>query len=75
MTPLGAIYREAALPPIETALDSRIQSAAVRLHRLDAHHPLRYRAKRSPMTQTRFSRLNSLMPLQTEWTDPLILPP
>src|SRR5439155_14094905 len=34
MTPLGSLYRETALPPIEIALDSRTESSAVRLHRL-----------------------------------------
>src|SRR5437667_11620852 len=71
-TPLGTLYRETALPPIEIALDSRIESSAVCLHRLDAQYPLVRRAKRTKSTpQTRFQRLATRLPPNTEWTDPI----
>jgi len=75
-TLLSSLYRETALPPIEIALDSHAEASAVRLHRLDNQHPLTRRLKHSKTTtQTRFQRLAARVPSNTEWTDPLTLPP
>ena len=75
-TPLGSLYRESAIPPIEIALNSRTETAAIRLHRLDNRHPLVRRMKCPPTTtQMRFQRLAARAPTNLEWTDPLALPP
>jgi ribonuclease HI len=74
-TPRAALQREAGIPPIETALDARVKGAAARLHRLDPRHPLRQRARQKSPYETRFQRLTKNTPPETEWVDPLILPP
>jgi ribonuclease HI len=45
-TPLAALHREAAVPPIVAALDHRAALAAARITRLDGRHPLVRRVRR-----------------------------
>lgn len=75
-TPVAALHREAAIPPMTMLLDHQADKASIRLRRLDPHHPLalRLRSLNRERWPTRFARLASTYSL-TEHINPLTVPP
>jgi ribonuclease HI len=75
-TPIPALHREAAIPPIQVTLDHKAALAAARIKRLDARHPLVRRTTRPRAYEfdTRLLR-TAAKAGPTELHDPLVLPP
>jgi ribonuclease HI len=75
-TPVAAMQRESGLTPMEIYLDAKRRAAAVRMCRLDAHHPLsrRLRPEREQVN-TRLTAMARLVPTGTERVNPLEFPP
>jgi len=75
-TPIPALHREAAMPPVQIILDHRAALAAARMKRLDARHPLvrRVTKHREYTYETRLVRMAAKAG-HTEPHDPLASPP
>ena len=75
-TPIPALHREAAIPPIQVTLDHKAALSAARIKRLDARHPLVRRTTRPRAYEfdTRILR-TAAKAGPTELHDPLVLPP
>jgi hypothetical protein len=75
-TPIPALYREAAIRPIQITLDHKPSLAAARMKRLDSRHPLVRRTAR-PRAHNFDTRLlrTAARACPTESHDPLVLPP
>jgi len=77
-TPLPALYREASVPPVEQLLDSARVRHAIRLRKLDKHHPLVHRSTMTRTTNGAIARptiLQSAVTLVQEFPRPVLEPP
>src|SRR5947199_9021094 len=74
-TPRAALQCKAEIPLIEITLDTRVKSTAARLYRLDSRYLLRQCTRQKTPYETCFQRLAKNTLPETEWVNPLILPP
>lgn len=71
-TPIFVLQREAATPPVHHTLDYLCELASLRLHKLEARHPLRIRTKQAHLTAhpTRLERLAKKCSDNVEYLNP-----
>ena len=76
-TPIPALHRETAIPPMGIILDQKRASARLRVSRLDSRHPVHRRLlrTRSFPTNTRLNHNHLPWLERIEQIDPLIYPP
>jgi hypothetical protein len=72
-TPVAVLQREASIPPAEICLNSKLQTLAFRVHRLDKKHPLRRRLEKQGKEDTRLARACAVFQ-DAEFTDPICFP-